>query len=278
MLESAPDYLPIHWRIGQILLERDHVQLAISKYNLVAKTYLVRGDNERAAGILQEALKVAPMDVSLHKSLIELLEEGEHWEELLDEYLDLADAYYQLADMESARTTYQAAIQLAQRVEMPPDKTVHILHRMADIDISRLDLRGAMRPYEQIRKLDPEDERARRALVDLNYRLNDPVSAIRELDGLLRVYAKQDKAPRIIQVLEEQVARYSSDIALRSRLAAVYRQTGNLEKAVEQLNQMAELQLEAGNQADALVTIRRIIALNPAEVDDYQRLLQQLSG
>ncbi|NLF79057.1 MAG: tetratricopeptide repeat protein [Chloroflexi bacterium] len=278
MLESAPDYLPIHWRIGQILLERDHVQLAISKYNLVAKTYLVRGDNERAAGILQEALKVAPMDVSLHKSLIELLEEGEHWEELLDEYLDLADAYYQLADMESARTTYQAAIQLAQRVEMPPDKTVHILHRMADIDISRLDLRGAMRTYEQIRKLDPEDERARRALVDLNYRLNDPVSAIRELDGLLRVYAKQDKAPRIIQVLEEQVARYSSDIALRSRLAAVYRQTGNLEKAVEQLNQMAELQLEAGNQADALVTIRRIIALNPAEVDDYQRLLQQLSG
>jgi len=42
------------------------------------------------------------------------------------------------------------------------------MHRMGDIDVSRLDLRQAMRTYEQIRKLDPDDERARRALVDLN--------------------------------------------------------------------------------------------------------------
>ena len=26
LLESAPDYLPIHWRIGQILLERDNIR------------------------------------------------------------------------------------------------------------------------------------------------------------------------------------------------------------------------------------------------------------
>lgn len=278
MLESAPDYLPLHWRIGQILLERDNIQAAVNKYNLVAKTYLVRGDNERATEILQEALKVAPMDTGLHQSLIEVLVGMEAWDQVLSQSIDLADAYYQLADTESARATYQSAIQLAQRINTPKDQIVHILHRMGDIDISRLDLRQAMRTYEQIRKLDPEDEQARRALVDLYYRLNDPITAIRELDELLRVYAKQHRANRIIQVLEEEVTRYSGDMALRSRLAAVYRQTGSIGKAVEQLDSLAELQLEAGLHTDALVTIRRIISMNPDRLEDYQRLLQQLSG
>lgn len=278
MLESAPDYLPLHWRIGQIMMERDNIPAAINKYNLVAKTYLVRGDNERAAEILQEALKIAPMDTSLHQSLIEVLEEQGAWEQVLNQYVDLADAYYQLADTENARATYQAAIQLANRINARQEQIVYILHRVGDIDISRLDLRQAMRTYEQIRKLDPDDEQARRALVDLYYRLNDPISAIRELDALLRVYAKQHRASQIIQVLEEQVTRYPNDMALRSRLAAVYRQTGSINKAVDQLDALTGLQLEAGLHSDALVTIRRIIGLKPARVEDYRRLLQQLSG
>ncbi|HMM29010.1 MAG TPA: tetratricopeptide repeat protein [Aggregatilineaceae bacterium] len=278
LLESAPDYLPIHWRIGQILLERDNIQEAIVKYDLVANVYLMRGDMERAAEILQEALKIAPMDVKLHRSLIDLLQNQERWAEVLNQHIDLADAYYQLGDLEAARATYHAAIQLAERVEAPAERMVHILHRLGDIDVSVFDLRQAMRTYEQIRKLDPADERARRMLVDLNYRLNDPISAVRELDGLLRVYAREHRAGQIIKVLEEQVTRYPQDMALRSRLAAVYRQTGSLTQAVEQLDSLAELQLEAGLHNDALVTIRRIIALNPRNVDDYRRLLRQLSG
>jgi tetratricopeptide (TPR) repeat protein len=260
------------------MLERDQIQQAVGKYNLVAQTYMMRNDDERAAEILQEALKIAPMDTDLHHSLIELLEAQEKWDALLAQHIDLADAYYQLADFDAARSTYQAAIQLAQRVDAPIQHVVHIMHRMGDIDISRLDLRQALRTYEQIRKLDPEDERARRSLVDLHYRMDNAVAAIRELDGLLRLYAKQRKAAQIIQLLDEQVTRYPNDMALRSRLAAVHRQTGQIDRAVEQLDALAELQLESGLHGDALVTIRRIVALDPPHVDDYKRLLQQLSG
>ncbi len=208
MLESASDYLPIHWRIGQILLEHDNIPAAMDKFNLVAETYRLRGDNDRSLEILQEAVKIAPMDTALHQNLIELLEQGERWNELLDQYLDMADAYYQLADLDAARTTYQSAIQLAQRIGAQQEQVLQIMHRLGEIDVDRLDLRQAMRTYEQIRRMAPTDERARRALVDLNYRLNDAVSAVRELDGLLRVYAQQHKAGQIIRVLEEQVTRY----------------------------------------------------------------------
>ncbi|MCZ7541647.1 MAG: tetratricopeptide repeat protein [Anaerolineae bacterium] len=278
MLESAPDYLPIHWRVGQILLDRNNIPAAMTKYNLVAETYRLRGDTERAMSILREALKIAPMDTALHHSLITLLQDNERWGDLLSQYIDLADAYYQLADMDAARTTYLSAIQLGQRLGVPDEQIIQILHRLGEIEVNRLDLRQAMRTYDQIRRTDPNDERARRALVDLNYRLNDPISAVRELDGLLRLYAKQQKAGQIIRVLEELVTRYPNDMALRSRLAAVYHQTGNMPKAVEQLDALAELQLESGLHNDALVTIRRIITLNPEQAQDYQRLLRQLSG
>ncbi len=234
--------------------------------------------NMRGAEILQEALKIAPMDVGLHKSLIVLLEKSENWEAVLHQHIDLADTYYQLADYDEARSTYSGALQLAQRINVSKETIIQILHRIGDIDVSRLDLRQAMRTYEQIRKLEPEDERARRALVDLNYKLNDTVSAIRELDGLLRLYAKQRRANKIIQILDEHVTRYPNDMALRSRLAAVYQQTGMRDKSIGQLDHLAELQLQAGLHGDALVTIRRIIELNPPNVQDYYRLLKQLSG
>lgn len=278
LVESAPDFLTIHERMAQILLERNNIQDAMVKYNLVAQAYRLRNDIDRSVIILREALKIAPMDTSLHQSLIDLLEEQGKWGELLDQYIDLADAYYQLADLETARNTCQAAIRLAQREAAPKEQVVHLMHRMGEIDVSRLELRQAMRTYEQIRKLEPNDERSRRQLVDLNYRLNDSVSAVQELDGLLRLYAKQHKAGQIIRVLEEQVTRYPKDMALRSRLAAVYRQTGSVPKAVEQLDALAELQLEAGMHKDAVVTVKQIVALNPEHVDQYRRFLRQMTG
>jgi tetratricopeptide (TPR) repeat protein len=278
MLERAPDYLPLHWRMSQILLERNNIADAMVKYNLVADTYRMRGDNDRAAEILKEALKIAPMDTSLHLSLIKLLDQEKKWDQVLNQYIDLADAYYQLADLDAARDTCQNAIQIAQRVEAPQEQIISLMHRLGEIDVDRFDLRQAMRTYEQIRKQVPGDERARRQLVDLNYRLNDPVSAISELDGLLRVMARQGQANQIIKVLEEQVTRYPKDMALRSRLAAVYRQTGNIPASAKQLDALAEIQLDNGMHNDALVTIRQIISLNPPDVEGYRQLLQQLSG
>jgi tetratricopeptide (TPR) repeat protein len=144
--------------------------------------------------------------------------------------------------------------------------------------VSRLDLRQALRTYEQIRSMAPEDERTRKALMDLNYRLNNRAEAIRELDMLMRLYAQQRRPDLIVQVLEEQVALYPDEMALRSRLAAFYAHVGRRQEAVAQLDTLGELQLDAGMHKEAAQTIRQIIALNPPGIEDYQRLLSQLGG
>jgi tetratricopeptide (TPR) repeat protein len=277
-VEYAPTYLPVHVRMAEIMMREGRVRQAINKYNMVARTYMVRGENDRAASILGEVLEMAPLDISVRANLIDLLENEERWDEALDQYVDLADTYHQLGDFEQARNTYNLAQRVAQRVGAGPDKLVRIKHRMADIDQMRLDIRKAQRTYEEIIELDPEDERARRMLIDLNYRQGNQLEAIKRLDQLLSIYAKKKQINRIVTLLEELVTLYPNDTGLRSRLAAIYRQLGRTKDSVLQLDALGELQLEAGLHEEAANTIRQIIALNPDGVDDYRRLLAQLGG
>jgi tetratricopeptide (TPR) repeat protein len=276
VIELEPTFLPAHQRVAQILMEEGRTQAAITKYNMIANSFLARDDTARAAEILNEAISIAPMDINLRMSLIVLLEQQQQWDQLLGEYAKLADAHYQLADLEQARTTYSEAIRLAQRVNAPPERRAEILHRMADIDLSRLDLRQALRTYEQIRGAVPDDEKARRALVDLNYRLNNTLEAVKELDGLLRLLAQQKRGDQIVSTLEQMVANLPDDMALRSRLAAVYRQTNRRDDAIAQLDALGELQLQAGLYQDACATIKQIVALQPQDLEQYNNLLSQL--
>jgi tetratricopeptide (TPR) repeat protein len=277
-VEFSPNYLPIHDRMAEIMIREGRLRNAVTKKNAIARTYLSRGETDRARQILFNVLEMAPLDVSVRESLIELLEQEEQWDEALDQYIDLADTHHQLGNFDKSRETYVLAERIALRVNASPEKIVRIKHRIADIDQMRLDIRKAQKTYEEIIQLDPSDERAHRMLVDLNYRQGNQVEAIRRLDRLLGLYARNKQVNRIIQLLEELVTLYQKDTGLRSRLAAIYRQLGRQHDAIVQLDALGELQLEAGMHKDAANTIRQIIALNPEHVEDYRKLLSQLGG
>ncbi len=277
-IEVSPTYLPVHIRMAEIMMREGRVRQAINKYNVVAKTYMARNENDRAASILSEVLEMAPLDISVRESLIELLEAENRWDEALDQYIDLADTYHQLGNFDMARDIFNDAEKLANRVSATPERIVRIKHRVADIDQMRLDMRKAQKTYEEIIQTMPTDERAHRMLIDIHYRQGNQVEAVKKLDQLLGIFAKTKQVGKITQLLEELVTLYPNDTALRSRLAAIYRQMGRTDEAIKQLDALGELQLEAGLHQDAINTIRQIVALNPSGVDDYKRLLSQLGG
>ena len=115
-------------------------------------------------------------------------------------------------------------------------------------------------------------------LIDIHYRQNNTVEAIKKLDSLLSLYAKSKQINRITQLLEELVTMYPNDTGLRSRLGAIYTQLNRKDDAIKQLDALGELQLEAGLHQDAVNTIRQIVKLNPDGIEDYRRLLSQLGG
>ncbi|MBI5928922.1 MAG: tetratricopeptide repeat protein [Chloroflexi bacterium] len=276
VVSKEPDYLAAHLKIGQILVQMNRVHQAIEKYNLIAETYIARGNKARAGEILNEVIKIAPMDIRLRQTFIEFLETDEKWPEILEQYISLADAYFELGDYNNARTTYNQAIQMAQRIGADKSKVIKILHRLADLDMTRLEVRGAFRNYENIKNLDPADEKARKMLVELNFRLSDPAAAIRELDALLQHYAKERNGRAMLELLEGWVVKRPNEEGIRSRLAAVYQQIKRNKEALEQLNALLELQLNNGRHTDACQTLKRILPLQPPQQQHYLNLMQQL--
>jgi len=276
--QFAPTYLPLHIRMAEIMMNEQRVRNAIAKYNVIARTFMARDENDRAAAILLNMLELAPLDITVRESLIELLEGEKRWDEALDQYIDLADTYHQLGNFDQSRDTYNLAERIANRQNASVDKIIRIKHRIADIDQLRLDTRRAQKTYEEIISLSADDERAHRMLVDLNYRQGNALEAIRRLDKLLGVYARNRQVNRITQTLEELVTLYPNDSGLRSRLASIYKQLGRVKDAISQLDALGELQLEAGLNKDAANTLRQLISLSPPNVEEYRKLLVQLGG
>ncbi|MEP7292676.1 MAG: tetratricopeptide repeat protein, partial [Chloroflexota bacterium] len=114
-VEFSPFYLPVHVRMAEIMIRESRLRNAVAKYNTIARTYLARGENERALRILMHVLEMAPLDIAVRESLIELLEQEEKWDETLDQYIDLADTHHQLGNFDKSRETYVLAERIALR-------------------------------------------------------------------------------------------------------------------------------------------------------------------
>jgi tetratricopeptide (TPR) repeat protein len=224
----------------------------------------------------KRALTLSPMDTAVRTKLIAMLVSYGEIEDALEHYLILADSYRNLAQMDQARDVYQEAMRLAPRGDPGRNWSARILHKVADIDMQRVDWKRALGVYEQIRKLAPDDERARLMLMELQYRLGRPELAISELDGLLRIYQESDRVQRIFAILGDAVSERPDDIALRTRLAQEHLNAGNVDQALEHLDRLGDLQLNAGRPDDAKATVRAIIALNPPNVEAYRQLLDQI--
>jgi tetratricopeptide (TPR) repeat protein len=275
-LQSAPTYLPLHSLMADLLVREGHTEEAIAKFAVIATAYSVRGESSQATKMLRRVIDLAPMDLNARSRMIDQLIARGEIDDAINEYLEVADIYYRLAELDMARKTYTNALRVVQQANADRSWNVHILQRMADIDMQRLDWKQAMRIFEQIRTLRPDDVSVRRSLIDLNLRLDQQPQAIAELENYLSYLNTNGKSNRIIPFLEELVKENENRIILRRALAEHYKQAGHTEAAITQLDTIGEMLIEDGKLGEAANTIRQILLMNPPNAVDYQRLLQQL--
>jgi tetratricopeptide (TPR) repeat protein len=278
VIDLAPTYLPLHLRIGEILVKEDRVEAAIAKYMAVAQVYEVRGDVGSAGSILERVIRLAPMDPSARNRIIQLFSREGRVDDALRQHVDLAETYYRQADLNRARQTFADGLRLASESEDEKGWSVQFLHAMGDIDMQRLDWRQALRVYQQIKTLVPDDEKARTMLVDLHFRLGQIASAMGEVDDWLRYHLQQGQVSEAMNVLEELVRQRPDEAGLRTRLARFYQERGRKGDAIAQLDALSELQIRAGQQHKAAETVRAILAMQPAAPDSYRQLLAELES
>jgi tetratricopeptide (TPR) repeat protein len=275
-LSHSPTHLPVHMRMAEILAGENKLPAAIDKYATVAETYRMRGEPGRATKVLQQVLRLSPLDTDRRSDLIALLVEQRQIMPALQQFVDLADTFYQLADLDHARTTYADALLLAEQHDASVEWRVRLLHKLGDIDLQRLNWREAQGVYEQIRDLAPDDHSARATLVDLLYRLGNPRQALAELDAYLRRLLASGAPGTAVELVEELLEGQPDEPALVARLARLYQDTGRRQEAITTYDRLGELQLQAGEKPQAAETIRAILTLGPDEPDPYRQLLEEL--
>lgn len=275
-VQQAPTYLPLHILMGDLLVQEGRITDAISKFSVVAQSYSVRGEGLQATKLLRRILQLSPMDINSRTRLIDQLVERGQTDDAIHEYLELAEIYYRLAELDMARKTYTSALRMVQQGNTSREWNTRILQSMADIDLQRLDWKQALRVYEQIRTLDPDDDGARKQLVELNLRMKQPDKALSEVENYINHLESQHNNDLAIIFLQELVKEHEDQPLLKRTLAAQLHRSGRTNEAITLLDILAETLMQNGDQQVAMDVINQIVLMNPPKVEDYRQLLDQM--
>ena len=275
-LAYAPTYLPLHILIGDLLIREGRTPDAITKFTMIANSYSVRGEASQATNLLKRIIQLSPMDLAARSRLIEQLTARGQVNEAISEYMDLADIYYRLAELDMARKTYTTALRLAQQPNAKHNWNVKILQRMADIDMQRLDWRQATRVFEQIRTLHPDDESVRQNLIELNLRLAQTSQAQAELESFISYLESNNKNNDALPFIEKLLEEHGEQIVLQRALADELHKLGRTAEAITKLDEIGDKLMESKDKAGLIDVINRILSMNPPNADDYRTLLAQV--
>lgn len=277
-LRNAPNFLPLHITVGDLLLKQGQTEGAVAKYLAVANVYAVQDKMERALTMLKKIIDLEPMNIEVRKRYIQNLEEYGKQAAAIAEYNNLADVFYNLAELNQARKTYQKALELARNYQGEVDWQKNILLRLADIDIQRLDWEGALKTFKEISVQYPHDQETSIHIVGLHYQLGNDLLARDEIDRYLQAVDAQEN-PQTAQIyLENLRDDLPRKVDVRKRLAVFFEERGEKQKAIAELDSLGDMLLDDGRMEDVVEIIQDIIALNPPNVEDYRKLLSQLQS
>jgi tetratricopeptide (TPR) repeat protein len=278
VIQLSPDYLPAHLQLADLLNRQGRVEAAAQKYVTIGDTYRARADMNGAIYAYERVAEVSPLDVSIKMRLIELLKRHGRIDDALEQYVSMGETFYQLAQVDKARDTYQEALKLAPRGSADRQWRARLLKLIADIDMQRFDWKRALAAYVELRKENPTEERIAITLIDLFFRLGQPDSALRELDRYLGQLVKSGRSAKVVGIMEDMVAQRPANAGLVDRLSRLYNQQKRPQDAVALLDRLGESQLENGETAQALETINKILSLKPTNAASYQQLVKELQG
>lgn len=277
-LVYAPTYLPLHIQIGEILIAEGRIAEAVEKFLQVSRLYTIRGETAQAIRLLSRVTKLASMDITVRHSLINLLKSIGRNDDAIQQYMDLANVYYLLGELDQARQTYTSALSLSHQSNTARDWSVKILNKLADIELQSLDWKEAIKVFEQLRSLQPMEPSPRTMLVDLYIRLGLTAAAMNELDAYLKLLDAEDQSQAAEKFLDDLLKERPDNVDIQKRMTGYFIARDQLPKAVEKLDALAEKMLNEENLEGALSTINQIIVLNPPNKADYQKLYTELKS
>jgi tetratricopeptide (TPR) repeat protein len=273
-MERAPDFLPLHAALAETLTRQGRIEPAVDKLFMVAGAFAARGEPLRALGAYRHAARLVGMELPTARAVLDFVIARRGERAALAEGLVMAEAYRQLGQGEDALDLVRWGASGATDAAWSKRyrEFLGALYR----ELGRWE--EAATTYRELKAVDGAAEAPRLALIEVYAGLGRSEEFRREWEELLSLYRERGDTVRALSWLGGAVVAQPQDIALRAALAQALLEAERKDEAIQALDALGEMQLEAGQDQEAVVTIRRIIGLRPRNVDQYRRLLEQIGG
>jgi tetratricopeptide (TPR) repeat protein len=272
----AATYLPLHSQMGEILAKEGRIQDAVEKFLLTAELYSLRGETGQAIQLLNRVTQMAPMDLTIRSKLIELYGLQGRTEELIKQYIELGGIYYRLAELDMAKQTFMAGLRYAQESKNGKPLVIKILSRVADIDEQRFDWRNAVRVYEQLRTMQPEDVSTRSHLIDLDLRMGQINPAVSEFQGFVALLINTGRQAEALKFAKDFCKDHPDQTVIREQYVDMLVMSKQHKEAIAELEAILPLQTEDGNKQKVAETLQKLITLNAPKAAEYKAALQDM--
>jgi len=178
----------------------------------------------------------------------------------------LADSYIALGQAGEALEQLQHCLAL-EAAAPPPDSARYpfstplsqgeIMRRMAEAYAAVGDLAGAERALQEAKQFLPYDRAIYTKLSDIYFRQGRLNEALAQLEELASHYEQRQMLDRAIEALESALRLAPNNTAIGNRLAKMYIRRGFLDKGVEALVRVADLQRKEGQIKDAIASLQQ---------------------
>ena len=147
VIRLNPDYLPIHLRMGEIYEREGRPEEALTKYQLLIDTYMVRNEPRPAIDVYRRLIELSPDTINARSRLAELLKNDGRTAEAAEQIALVAATYFRMGQTNKALEEYRRGVQWA-----PDNATLRAQYGQALLKLERYE--AALGEFRRALELD----------------------------------------------------------------------------------------------------------------------------
>jgi tetratricopeptide (TPR) repeat protein len=279
-ISASPKDAPLRRLLVDLFERTGNKEGRIVETQALADLLLSQGRFDEATEEYRGLVFLKPDDIGFLRKYIELFEQLGSEQELVDDYLRLADLHAQRGQFAEATQTFERAMAIDRRGTVAGERFVAFLlncgqKSRALIEMARLaeqytaagQAANAIRVLEEAHKLNPQDPEVLLALAtSLAASGSSPAEAAGHFESAAAALADRDPA-RALEALRGAVAAAPSRLDLRERLAPVLARVQDLPALAANERAMAELCAAKGDQKLAAQHRQKAAELAPRIIE-----------
>ncbi len=290
--EAAPTNIVLAEHLLEALIAGGEKEETIQHGERLAELLFAQGETDKAIGVFERLLTIAPDFEKFDERFAEFLERAGEKEAALARHLDAARRLAHREAWQQAEERLQEALRLDPECEDACEAMAEVaaylggtqaqaewLARLARTAAQKSHYDKLLASLQKAVGIVPERVDLRQWLINVLEERGDAVGAVNELHALADLLIQRGEQAEALAAEERAVALAPNDPSARRRLAETLIMLNEVERGVDELEQVSQLYAQRGDFALALATLEEAQQLTPARLsvrkhkaDIYERM------